>query len=306
MVIEARKGVCMMPMISADEMDEGNLTRRSPVPDADTAFRQSLFDALADDEGAAFWQGVYGQPIHNYPDTKVGPDGKLEQMTEEEYTAYVRRRMWEKSQEGHEEIRQAKAKERREQQRVKEQEQHDRRKRNKRTADSSNSKYDRDIFDFDHRHATRSNEKAWNIRWRDYLQAWQNLDTVASKTNTSVSPNDVPTKPPPSLKTLLSWPNLSNSASDINASELKSFFQHCPPSSTLTSTSSSAPSILLATLKQERIRWHPDKIQHRYGRLGIEIDTKTLARVTAVFQIVDELWIREKEKENEAHGLKDS
>ena len=32
----------------------------------DTAFRESLFDALADDEGAAFWEGVYGQPIHSY------------------------------------------------------------------------------------------------------------------------------------------------------------------------------------------------------------------------------------------------
>src|SRR5436190_10673322 len=36
-------------------------------PSPDTAFRESLFDALADDEGAAYWESVYGQPIHIYP-----------------------------------------------------------------------------------------------------------------------------------------------------------------------------------------------------------------------------------------------
>ncbi|KLU83995.1 hypothetical protein MAPG_03043 [Magnaporthiopsis poae ATCC 64411] len=35
-----------------------------PPLDADAAFRESLFDAMADDEGAAYWEGVYGQPIH--------------------------------------------------------------------------------------------------------------------------------------------------------------------------------------------------------------------------------------------------
>ena len=34
--------------------------------DPEAAFRESLFDAMADDEGAAFWEGVYGQPIHVY------------------------------------------------------------------------------------------------------------------------------------------------------------------------------------------------------------------------------------------------
>ncbi|KAL9131391.1 MAG: hypothetical protein Q9217_000659 [Psora testacea] len=71
----------------------------------DTAFRESLFDALADDEGAAFWEGVYGQPIHTYSPSRPNNDHSkddaenpgLERMTDDEYVAYVRAKMWEKS-----------------------------------------------------------------------------------------------------------------------------------------------------------------------------------------------------------------
>ena len=63
----------------------------------DVAFRESLFDAMADDEGAQFWEGVYGQPIHTYPNVKETPEGELERMTEEEYTAFVRAKMYEKT-----------------------------------------------------------------------------------------------------------------------------------------------------------------------------------------------------------------
>ncbi|PYH90802.1 hypothetical protein BO71DRAFT_401948 [Aspergillus ellipticus CBS 707.79] len=52
---------------------------------------------------------------------------------------------------------------------------------------------------------------------------------------------------------------------------------------------------LLATLKVERVRWHPDKIQHRYGGLGIE--EVVMRSVTEVFQIVDHMWNEEREKQ---------
>ena len=51
---------------------------------------------------------------------------------------------------------------------------------------------------------------------------------------------------------------------------------------------------LLATLKTERVRWHPDKIQHRYSALGIEDDV--MRSVTEVFQIVDRMWSEERER----------
>ncbi|KAG6020256.1 hypothetical protein E4U41_002911, partial [Claviceps citrina] len=68
--------------------------------DPEAAFRESLFDAMADDEGASYWQSVYGQPIHVYSSEKVGPAGELEQMTEDEYAAHVRQKMWEKTHAG--------------------------------------------------------------------------------------------------------------------------------------------------------------------------------------------------------------
>ena len=60
-----------------------------PPLDPETAFRESLFDALADDEGAAYWEGVYGQPIHIYGSQKPGPDGELERMDDDEYAAFA-------------------------------------------------------------------------------------------------------------------------------------------------------------------------------------------------------------------------
>ncbi|KAI2989598.1 hypothetical protein CBS147345_10613 [Aspergillus niger] len=51
---------------------------------------------------------------------------------------------------------------------------------------------------------------------------------------------------------------------------------------------------LLGLLKTERVRWHPDKIQHRYGKLGI--DERVLKSVTEVFQIVDQMWNEERKR----------
>lgn len=52
-------------------------------------FTERLFDAMADDEGKDFWQEVYSQPIHDFP---VQPE-----MTDDEYAAYVRKGMWERT-----------------------------------------------------------------------------------------------------------------------------------------------------------------------------------------------------------------
>ncbi|KAK4123806.1 hypothetical protein N657DRAFT_645404 [Parathielavia appendiculata] len=42
-----------------------------------------------------------------------------------------------------------------------------------------------------------------------------------------------------------------------------------------------------ARLKEERVRWHPDKMQQR---LGGKVDDKVMRDVTAIFQVVDALW----------------
>jgi hypothetical protein len=53
---------------------------------------------------------------------------------------------------------------------------------------------------------------------------------------------------------------------------------------------------LLSVLKAERVRWHPDKIQQRYGGLGV--DEAVMRSVTEVFQIIDRMWSEAKEKQS--------
>lgn len=42
-----------------------------------------------------------------------------------------------------------------------------------------------------------------------------------------------------------------------------------------------------ARLKEERVRWHPDKMLQR---LGGKVDEAVMRDVTAIFQVVDALW----------------
>lgn len=42
-----------------------------------------------------------------------------------------------------------------------------------------------------------------------------------------------------------------------------------------------------ARLKDERVRWHPDKVQQR---LGGKVDDGVMRDVTAIFQVIDKLW----------------
>lgn len=68
---------CAYPTPSEDEGEAAHPFPRDPEADApslapgDDAFRDSLFDALADDEGAHYWESVYSQPIHVYPRPSV-------------------------------------------------------------------------------------------------------------------------------------------------------------------------------------------------------------------------------------------
>ncbi|KAE8148457.1 hypothetical protein BDV25DRAFT_17477 [Aspergillus avenaceus] len=177
--------------------------RRSASPDnsnaglsSDAAFRESLFDALGDDEGAAYWESVYGQPVHTYdvPSVPKGPNGELEQMDEEEYAAFVRTKMWERTREGmlaeQERVRAERARHKRE-------EEGESRAREKR-------RFERGV---------------------------------------------------------------------------EEFMRHAPGEEGID---------LAAVLKAERVRWHPDKIQHRFGALGV--DELVMRSVTEVFQIIDSMW----------------
>lgn len=269
---------------------------RSPSPlnpsnytplDGEAAFRESLFDALGDDEGAAYWESVYGQPIHNYavPEIPKGPDGELERMDEEEYATYVRAQMWTRTREGmmaeqdrlRAERRQAKIREEGRQR--------------QRGRDAEREAFERAMEDSLRRGQERRKGKAWKGVWGLYLEGWEGVQKAVlrcqdSSTATADGGGEEgksggSTAATP-LRNLLFWPVESGKRCDVTPAAVEEFLKHAPEGD------------LLSTLKVERVRWHPDKIQHRYGVLGV--DEKVMRSVTEVFQIVDRMWNEERER----------
>lgn len=228
---------------------------RSPTPpnahdppplDPEAAFRESLFDAMADDEGASYWESVYGQPIHVYSNEKVSPTGELEQMTEEEYAAYVRQKMWEKTHAGLLEER-AKREERRKQ---------------KQEEEERARKLQREMEQSLRRGEERRQKRRWIAQWEEYSRAWATWDGTMET---------------------LAWPVDGNSREGISITEkdVRSFYVRG------LELESIGERELVSKLKEERVRWHPDKMQQR---LGGKVDDKVMRDVTAVFQIIDKLW----------------
>lgn len=239
-----------------------------PIP-PDVAFRESLFDALGDDEGAAYWQSVYGQPIHTYAVPEVpGPNGELEQMDDEEYAAYVRARMWERTREG---MLEEQERLREERKRAKMREQQGRGREDERRA------FERAMEDSLRRGAERKKRRAWEGAWQEYLASWEEIAKVVKESEAASDTEAASAKP---LRNLLFWPVESGKRRDVNPDSVQEFMRHVPGAD------------LSATLKVERVRWHPDKMQHRYGALGI--DEAVMRSVTEVFQIIDRMWNEER------------
>ena len=259
----------------------------------ESAFRESLFDALADDEGASYWEGVYGQPIHNYSrfrsssrqtssgEPLLDSEGKpvLEYMSDDEYANYVRARMWEKS---HGNI-------------LEERKQRDTARQRQRDADraqqaTQRSAADRTAWnDMLHDSVGRRHEKVQQemamAAWRRYIEGWDCLQAMGKSARAEASQDtfarDVDRV---SGAKLIPWPTPSGQSEDVHADVVERFFRQ-----SLAAISKASPTIeLQAALKTERVRWHPDKMMQQYGLLGI--DASTLQRITAVFQILDSFW----------------
>ncbi|KAF1808809.1 hypothetical protein P152DRAFT_462208 [Eremomyces bilateralis CBS 781.70] len=245
--------------------------RSDQYMDHDTAFRESLFDALADDEGAQYWEGVYGQPMHVYPNTYEGPQGELEQMTDEEYASYVRGKMWEKS---HQHV--VEEREKREKQKSERREREKGRRRMEEEHEE-HEEFKRRVEESLRRGEERRSRKRWKGRWEEYVQAWERVaeeaKTAASASGTDAKPIELP------------WPIESGRRHDVSKEMVEEFFRRAPPEG----------SGLLALLKTERVRWHPDKVQQR---MGSRIHASTLKSVTSVFQIVDSMWSALRDKKS--------
>ncbi|RDW65468.1 hypothetical protein BP5796_10160 [Coleophoma crateriformis] len=229
--------------------------------DPDVAFRESLFDAMADDEGAQYWEGVYGQPIHTYPNVKEGPKGELERMTDDEYTQYVRAKMFEKT---HQHLLEEKA--RRDEARAKAKEENERYAREGREEREKAAKFRSQVEESLRRGEQRKSRKAWSEKWEQYVQSWEKLGKGASKVAIASIP----------------WPVESGKRKDIKLEEIERFFLNAPSGGQPTETQ------LSKILKLERVRWHPDKIQQKLG--GQDVDETVMQAVTAVFQAIDRMW----------------
>lgn len=237
----------------------------SQFVDPEVAFRESLFDAMADDEGAAFWEGVYGQPIHTYPDVKEGPTGELEKMTDEEYAAYVRAKMYEKTHQHLLEEKERRDKAKKERERMEKEG-----KKERQEADRFRRKVEESL----RRGEERKSRKVWGERWEAYVGKWEELGKAQSKVHIASIP----------------WPVESGKRKDVDFKEIQRFFLYAPSSGQPTEVQ------LGKVLKTERVRWHPDKIQQKLG--GQDVGEDVLQAVTEVFQLIDRMWseVRDQKK----------
>lgn len=265
--------------------------------DPNVAFRESLFDALADDEGAAYWESVYDQPIHIYPRPTVEtPEGELEQMNDDQYAAYVQTKMWEKK---HPHI--VQERERTERRKREEEEASARRReeyvrRKERAAweraqsagakrfageDNEGEAYEY-VFDFDQStryaaasSASRKDFDEYRRAWAAYLANWESLKADLAEH-----------KEAREMAKRIPWPVLPSKP--VIRANIEAFFEHMPPSQDDRSK--------LQMLKVERVRWHPDKIQQRFGE---SVTADTIKLVTGIFQIIDRLVEEERKRTNE-------
>ncbi|KAF3090034.1 hypothetical protein TWF594_004674 [Orbilia oligospora] len=235
--------------------------------DPEAAFRESLFEAMADDEGASYWEGVYGQPIHLYERPKVENEkGELEMMTDEEYAEYVRRRMYEKTDEFLE----------KERKRIKKERERERKREEEDRAEWQRRERERLLLEKERR--SRKNIEKIKKAWAIYTGIW---DDITKKERPKSGQIEVP------------WPVESGRRRDISKEAIEDFFKSAPGASSGANGSESKS--YADILRLERVRWHPDKALQRWGREAISDDI--LQGITAVFQIIDSLWAEEREGE---------
>ena len=266
-----------------------------PDVDSQDAFRESLFDALADDEGAAYWESVYSQPIHVYSRPTVRTEkGDLEEMEDEEYVGYVKTKMWEKK---HPEVvlereRSARKRKEEEEERVRRREEFVRRKEQAAWERAQRRRFGNndderegggDEYEFagDANRAPRNSprlEQEYASAWSHYLAAWDKLkhDLLAQCSDTAEQASPInPSKRIP-------WPVLSTKP--VIKSHIEDFMSHTPAEDHRRR---------LQILKAERVRWHPDKVQQRFGG---KVGEGTMRIVTGVFQVVDGMVEKERKK----------
>jgi hypothetical protein len=217
-------------------------------------FRESLFDALADEDGAAFWENVYGQPIHVYP--------RAPGISDEAYTAYVRAMMYSRTHQNLIEERDRIANARRKLREEMEQ---------KEERVEQDVAFDKEVEESLQRGKNRKILQEKKKAWNRYVDAWENMGPGPGFDQGKLATELIP------------WPNGSLDVSRVSYDEVSRFFEDAA-----TLEESDSQTRLREILKIERIRWHPDKMRQRLGHTVM--DERTTRSVTGVFQIVDRIW----------------
>ena len=135
----------------------------------------------------------------------------------------------------------------------------------------------------------KSGDMSWRNVWVCYRHRWEelhqlSLERISSTTTTTSSPNKPKTSQ--SLSRMIPYPVYSLQRDDVTRDKIELFMRNA--TKTDIDPGDKERHSLQAILKAERIRWHPDKVQQRYGHMGL--DNGTIRAVTAVFQVVDHMW----------------
>lgn len=249
--------------------EEASSTTSTP----NNAFLSSLLDALADDEAAEYWEHVYNQPIHIYERPTVRTEtGELEQMSDEQYAAWVKTKMWEKS---HPEIKLER--DRMQRKRQEEQELKERRKKEflrqrakEAKARTANAQDDSDEYDYVFDFSSVPTEKEhdpdrslWIDAWKRYGEGWTTVKASIAGGAFDDAAKHLP------------WPVMKGQKPD--KANIRDFLDKKPLVDGETKQQ---------VLKAERVRWHPDKIQQLFRG---SIDEKTMRVVTEISQIINSL-----------------
>lgn len=166
--------------------------------------------------------------------------------------AYVRAKMWEKS---HEFV-------------IEERRRREQHKKRKQKREEEGKAWERDFEEALRRGEDRRRRSKWKQCWEGYLRSWENSQKMLERGN---------------IRNRMHWPVESGKYEDVGNKEVERFFKNAPQP-----LRGELDVNVEAILKVERVRWHPDKVQQRFGSQGV--DDEIMMKVTAIFQVIDGMW----------------
>lgn len=154
-------------------------------------------------------------------------------MTDEEYSAYVRAKMWEKS---HGYI-------------IDERKRREEEKARRKKREEEGKGWQRGVEEALRRGEERRRKGRWKGVWEGYLAGWERLADSGAKEGKGKE-----------MRERIPWPVESGKWEEVGKEEVERFFRH-------------APGEAGDLLKRQRVLWHPDKMLQRAGGAGIDEGT---------------------------------